>query len=173
MAPPPPIEIDVWQGDLSELEVDALVVSASETLFMTSGPAAAVKRHGGEEIERAAVDQGPVALGTAVVTHAGTLAAEYVIHAVAVGHDRVADPAHLTSAVRAALAMAEPLRLRRIAVSPLGTEFGVFGIEEAARLLFAALRTTDAPLESIVVASTNAAEIEALRAALAHRTPAR
>lgn len=173
MAPPPRIEIDVWQGDLSELEVDALVISANETLFMTAGPAAPVKRHGGEEIERAAVDQGPVVPGTAVVTHAGTLPAGYVVHAVAVGHDRVADPARLTAAVRAALGLAGPLQLRRIAIALPGVEFGVFAVDDAARLLVDVLRTTDAPLESVVVATANVAETEAVRSALvAARAPA-
>jgi O-acetyl-ADP-ribose deacetylase (regulator of RNase III) len=162
-----PIEIDVWQGDLSELEVDALVVSANETLFMTGGAAAAVKRHGGEDIERAAVDQGPVPIGSVVITHAGTLPTGYVIHAVAVGHDRVADAAGLTAAVRGALALAEPLQLRRVAMSLPGVEFGVFGVEEAARLLVDALRAAEAPLESIVVATAHAAETEAVHAALA------
>ena len=169
-----PIEIDVWQGDLSELEVDALVVSANETLFMTGGAAASVKRHGGEEIERDAVAQGPVALGSAVVTHAGSLAAGYVIHAVAVGHDRVAEPQRLSSAVRAALALADPLQLRRIATSLIGIESGVFGAEEAARLLADVIRSTEGPLESVVVATTHANEAEAVRAALlADRSPTR
>lgn len=164
----PPIEIDVWQGDLAELEVDALVVSSTETLFMTTGPAAAVKRHGGEEIERAAVDQGPLPAGSAVVTHAGSLAAGYVIHAVAVGHDRIPDPHRLTAAVRAALAYAAPLQLRRIAVALPGTEFGVFAVDDAARLLIESLRTTEAPLESIVVTTLHPHETEAVRAALVH-----
>jgi O-acetyl-ADP-ribose deacetylase len=161
-----PIEIDVWQGDISELEVDALVVSSNESLFMTSGPAAAVKRHGGEAIERAAVDQGPMAAGAAVVTHAGSLAAGYVIHVVGVGHDRRADPDRLVAAIRAALALAEPLQLRRIACSLLGVEFGVFPPDEAARILVGTLAETDVPLESAVVATANAAETRATREAL-------
>lgn len=163
------IEIDVWQGDLAELEVDALVVSANESLFMTGGAAASVKRHGGEEIERAAVDQGPVPLGSAVVTHAGSLAAGYVIHAVAVGHDRIADPARLAAAMRAALGLAAPLQLRRIATSLLGVEFGVFRVDDAAGLLVDALRDTDAPLESVVIATANLQETDAVRNALAAR----
>ena len=62
------IEIDVWQGEIAELEVDALVVPANESLFMTAGAAASVKRHGGDQIERDAVDQGPGAPGTAIAT---------------------------------------------------------------------------------------------------------
>ena len=101
-----PIEIDVWQGDIAELEVDALIVGANESLFMTAGAAASVKRRGGSQVERAAVAQGPIAPGHAIVTGGGSLASPYVIHAVAVGHDRIPDPARLRSAVLAALAFA-------------------------------------------------------------------
>jgi O-acetyl-ADP-ribose deacetylase len=167
-----PIEIDVWQGDIAELEVDALVISANESLFMTAGAAASVKRRGGEEIERAAVDQGPVLPGTAVVTHAGTLAAGYVLHAVGVGHDRRADAGRLRSAIEAALATVEPLQLRRIAVSLLGVESGVFASDHAAAVLVETLLTTDAPLESVVVAAAQANDVEAVRVALGARRSA-
>jgi len=168
-----PIEIDVWQGEIAELEVDALVVAANESLFMTTGAAASVKRHGGEEIERAAVAQGPIRPGTAVATPAGSLAAPYVIHAVAVGHDRIGDAATLAAAVRAALAFVEPLQLRRIAIAPLGVEHGAFTPPDAAAVLVSTL-LAEAPttaLESVVLAAVHPAEVralgEALRAALA------
>jgi len=164
-----PIEIDVWQGEIAELEVDALVVGASESLFMTTGAAASVKRHGGDAIERAAVDQGPIQPGAAVATSGGTLAAPYVIHAVAVGHDRIADPARLRAAVRSALALCDPLQLHRIALAPLGLEHGVFPIEDAAELLVATLVAEGSAhgLESIVIATGHAAEARAIADALA------
>jgi O-acetyl-ADP-ribose deacetylase len=166
-----PIEIDVWQGEIAELEVDALVVGSSESLFMTAGAAASVKRHGGIEIESAAVAQGPIEPGRAVVTTGGGLAAPYVIHAVAVGHDRRADADRLRAAVRSALAFREPLRLQRIAIAPLGTEYGAFRVEEAADLLVAGiLEDAGPPLESIVVAVAHANEARAVVDALArHR----
>jgi O-acetyl-ADP-ribose deacetylase (regulator of RNase III) len=163
-----PIEIDVWQGEIAELEVDAIVVAASESLFMTAGAAASVKRHGGHEVERAAVEQGPIPAGTAVATSGGDLAAPYVIHAVAVGHDRIADPEMLKAAVRTALGFAVPLQLRRIAVSLLGTEHGAFTPAQAAGVLLPALieaaRAT--PIESVVLAAPHAAEVRALADAL-------
>ena len=166
------IEIDVWQGEIAELEVDALVVPANESLFMTSGVAASVKRHGGEEIERDAVDQGPAGPGTAMATQAGSLAAAYVIHAVGVGHDRIADRERLAAAIRTALAFAEPLQLRRLAISLIGVEHGAFTPSEAAEVLVEEL-TGDAlerqVLESIVIATANAAETLAVTAALATR----
>ena len=39
-----PIEIDVWQGEIAELEVDAIIVPANESLFMTNPLARTVKR---------------------------------------------------------------------------------------------------------------------------------
>jgi O-acetyl-ADP-ribose deacetylase len=164
-----PIEIDVWQGEIAELEVDALVVAATESLFMTAGAAASVKRHGGDEIERGAVEQGPIRSGSAVATSGGSLAAPYVIHAVAVGHDRLADREVAAEAVRAALAFAEPLQLRRIAVALLGVEHGVFTADEAAAILVptlvAAARFTS--IESIVLAAAHAREAQAMIDALA------
>jgi len=166
-----PIEIDVWQGEIAELEVDALVVAANESLFMTAGAAISVKRRGGEEIERAAVDQGPIPPGSAVATVGGQLAAPYVIHAVAVGHDRIADPALLAASIRSALAFAEPLQLRRIAIAFLGIEHGAFAPEEAATVVIATLlsEAPTTPIESVVLATLHAPEAlvlsDALRAA--------
>jgi O-acetyl-ADP-ribose deacetylase (regulator of RNase III) len=164
---PPPIEIDVWQGDIGELEVDALIIPANESLFMTAGPAAAVRRRSGEELEREAVAQGPIAPGSAVVTGGGPLAAAYVIHAVAVGHNLRADPGTLRRAVDAALAFAEPLQLRRVAIACLGTEHGAFAPDDAATILVEALlaREADVP-EWVVVATANPAETRAVAAAL-------
>lgn len=163
-----PIEIDVWQGEIAELEVDAVVVGANESLFMTSGAAASVKRHGGEEIERSAVGQGPIPPGTAVATPGGSLPAPYVIHAVAVGHDRRADAGVLIDALRSALAFAEPLGLRRIAVAPLGVEHGAFTPADAAAVMLPALidAATSTPIETVVLAGAHPSEVRALAEAL-------
>jgi len=163
-----PFEIDVWQGEIAELEVDALVVAANESLFMTAGAAASLKRHGGDDIERAAIEQGPVAPGRAVVTPGGELAAPYVIHAVAVGHDRVARPDVLAEAIRAAIAFAEPLQLRRIAIALLGVEHGAFTPADAAAVLVRTLRSelSRSPIESIVLATAHTPETHAVREAV-------
>lgn len=164
------IETDVWQGGIEQLEVDGIVVPASESLFMTSPIASAVKRAGGDAIERDAVAQGPTIAGTAVVTGGGLLAAPYVIHAIAVGHDLRRDPERLRGAFGAALRIAEHLQLRRIAVAPLGTERGVFDAEESAAIMAAVLAEHGAICrfpESIVFAQPGHDETVAVRAGLA------
>ena len=110
--------------------------------------------------------------GRAIATGGGTLAAPYVIHAVAVGHDRVADAGRLRAAVHAALALCPPLQLHRIAIAPLGTEHGSFALDEAADVLVGTL-VEDAPtagLRSVVIATAHPAETHAVVEALArHR----
>ncbi|CAN5744951.1 hypothetical protein BH24CHL5_BH24CHL5_06500 [soil metagenome] len=164
------MEIDVWQGEIAELEVDALVVAASESLFMTAGASASVRRHGGHEIELAAVEQGPISPGAAVVTGGGALAVPYVIHAVAVGHDRIADRDRLVAATLAALAFAEPLQLRRIAFALLGVEHGVFSAAAAADALVATLLSAGpTTLANVVIVTGHPTETLAVTEALARQ----
>lgn len=172
-----PVEIDVWQGEIAELEVDALIVPANESLFMSVPVARAVKRRSGERVERDAVQQGPVEAGGAVVTGGGELAAPYVIHAVAVGHDLQPDADRVRRATHAALDIAARLGLDRLASAPIGLDRGVFAIEEAAGLLAEVLaeraRTGDRLPSSLVVAVTSPSEASAYRAALEPLRPVR
>ena len=80
--------IQLWNGDICDLEVDAIVNPANPSLWMATGVGGAIKRAGGDAIEFDAVRQGPIGLGEAVVTPAGRLAARLVIHAVSLDRDR-------------------------------------------------------------------------------------
>ena len=87
--------IELWNGDICELEVDAIVNPANLSLWMATGVGGAIKRAGGDEIEFAAVRQAPVELGESIVTPAGTLAARAVIHAVSLDRvRRTSGPGH-------------------------------------------------------------------------------
>jgi O-acetyl-ADP-ribose deacetylase (regulator of RNase III) len=168
---PIPIEIDVWQGEIAELEVDAILVPANESLFMTTPVGRAVRQRAGESVERDAVQQGPVKAGSAVVTGGGDLAAPYVVHVVAVGHDLRADPERLSRALDAALQLTGRLGLRRVAIAPIGTERGVFDADQAAAALLSVLQSRASAQEplpsSLVVAVPGPAEATAYRLALA------
>jgi O-acetyl-ADP-ribose deacetylase len=173
---PVPIEIDVWQGNLAELEVDAIIVPANESLFMTNSLARAVKLQAGEAVEREAIEQGPIQPGSAVVTSAGNLAAAYVIHAVAVGHELKGNPDDLASALNAAFEISARLSLRRVAMAPVGVERGVFSVEDAAGALAKVLdqrsRRGDALPASLVIAVGNPTEAAAFRSASEGLRPA-
>jgi O-acetyl-ADP-ribose deacetylase len=166
---PVPIEIDVWQGEIAELEVDAIIVPANESLFMTNPLARGVKLRAGEAVEREAVQQGPIQPGSAVVTGGGNLAASYLIHAVAVGHELKGDLNHLASALHAAFEISAHLSLVRVAMAPLGIERGVFSADESATALIEVLedrrRRGEALPASLVIAVGNANEVAAFRTA--------
>jgi O-acetyl-ADP-ribose deacetylase (regulator of RNase III) len=165
-----PIEIDVWQGEIAELEVDAIMVPADESLFMTTPVARAVRLRAGESVERDAVDQGPVESGSAVVTGGGQLAAAYVIHVVGTGHDLKPDADRLARAIDAGLQLAGRMGLTRLAIAPIGTERGVFDAERVAEILVGVLAeraAADAPMPaSLVVAVSGPHERTAFRSAL-------
>jgi O-acetyl-ADP-ribose deacetylase (regulator of RNase III) len=133
-------DIALWNGDICDLEVDAIVSPASTSLWMATGVAGAIKRRGGDAIEFAAVRQGPVGLGDAIVTDGGSLAARWVIHAVSLDQARRTDSGAIDRAVRNAFARARELGVETLAIPALGTGVGGFPIAEAARVTVAAVR---------------------------------
>jgi O-acetyl-ADP-ribose deacetylase (regulator of RNase III) len=133
-------QIELWNGDICDLEVDAIVNAANTTLWMATGVGGALKRAGGDEIEFAAVRQAPATLGGAVITPAGTLAARFVIHAVSLDRDRRTSGATIEAAVRSAMARAREAGVTSIAFPALGSGVGGFPLEEGARITVATVR---------------------------------
>ena len=127
--------IRLFQGDITDLDVDAVVNAANSELWMGSGVAGAIKRRGGKEIEEQAKAQGPIGVGEAVITGAGSLKARHVIHAAAMGPDLATDEAKVRAATRNSLLLAERLSLRSIAFPALGTGVGGFPLADAARAM--------------------------------------
>ena len=99
-------KIEVVQGDLTELGVDAIVNAANNKLVMGGGVAGAIKRKGGRIIEEEAVKKGPIKIGEALATTAGVLPAKYVIHAATMGMDFKTDELKIRDACRNALKIA-------------------------------------------------------------------
>jgi len=134
------VVVRLASGDIADREVEAVVNAANSHLWMGSGVAGAIKRRGGEEIEREAVAKGPVAVGEAVVTTGGLLKARYVIHAAAMGQDLSTSAEHIRAATLSALARAKELKLKSIALPALGTGVGGFPLRECARIMLAAVQ---------------------------------
>jgi O-acetyl-ADP-ribose deacetylase (regulator of RNase III) len=125
----------LFQGDITDLETDAIVNAANNHLWMGSGVAGAIKRKGGDEIEQEAMSKGPVEIGEAVVTTAGKLKARYVIHAAVMGQDLKTNKEHISEATLNGLKRAEELKLSSIAFPALGTGVGGFPIDKCADLM--------------------------------------
>jgi O-acetyl-ADP-ribose deacetylase (regulator of RNase III) len=168
-------QLALWNGDICDLEVDAIVSPANVTLWMSTGVAGAIKRRGGDAIEFAAVRQAPAPLGGAIVTGAGSLAARWVIHAVSLDHQRRTTAETIDRACRSAVNRAAELGAETLAIPALGTGVGGFPLDEAARITVAAVRDAAAMaprLRTVTFALRGAAAYEAFRAALATALPA-
>jgi len=124
--------IETQQGDISRVQVDAVVNAANNHLWMGAGVAGALKRAGGSEIERQAVAKGPIEIGEAVVTSAGALPAKYVIHAAVMGQDLSTDRSKISQATRNSLIRARELGVTSVALPALGTGVGGFPVDDAA-----------------------------------------
>jgi O-acetyl-ADP-ribose deacetylase (regulator of RNase III) len=162
--------LDLWNGDICVLEVDAIVNPANPTLWMSTGVGGAIKRGGGDSIEFEAVRQGPVALGDAVVTGGGTLATKAVIHAVSLDRDRRTSAPVLEAAVRSAMARAREIGATSIAFPALGTGVGGFPLHEAARITVATVRdelAASSGIEHVIFALRGLAAYQAFDEALA------
>jgi len=119
-----PATVDVVAGDITEMEVDAIVNSANTHLWMGGGLASAIKKAGGQDIENEAIRQGPLTVGEAIATGAGALKATHVIHAVVMGQDLKTDEEKIRMATRAALTLAEEKGFHSVAFPALGTGVG-------------------------------------------------
>ena len=147
------VKIEVCQGDITQLELDAVVNAANNRLWMGGGVAGALKRVGGREIETEAVSKGPVPIGEAVVTGAGKLKANYIIHAAVMGQDLKTDAEKIRQATRNSLLRGDELGIKSIAFPALGTGVGGFSLNECARIMISEVRQYSAgktQLERIV-----------------------
>ncbi|MEM7480583.1 MAG: macro domain-containing protein [Acidobacteriota bacterium] len=128
-------QLEILEGDITEVQVDAVVNAANEDLKLGSGVAGAIREAGGPSIQEECDRIGHTPVGTAVMTGAGTLPAKQVIHAVGPHYGEGDEDRKLSSAVRSALALADRNGLRTIALPAIST--GVFGfpVDRAARIL--------------------------------------
>lgn len=161
--------IQLWNGDICELEVDAIVSPANPSLWMSTGVAEALKAKAGEEVEFAAVRQLPVSVGDAVVTPGGRLAARLVIHAVSLDRDRRTDAATVEAAIRSTFARVREHEVTTLAMPGLGSPVGGFPVEAAAGITVATIRDElrrSPDVESVVLAIRGISVYQAFERAL-------
>jgi len=108
---------------------------------MGTGVAGAIKRAGGEEIEREAVAKGPIEIGDAVATGAGRLAARYVIHGAVMGQDLRTSADLVRTTTRRCLAVADGLGCESVALPAFGTGVGGFPLDECAQIMVGVARS--------------------------------
>lgn len=164
------MKLEVVDGDITALDVDAIANAANNQLWMGAGVGGAIKRAGGVEIEREAVAQGPIELGEAVATGAGRLKAKHVVHGAVMGQDLQTNADLVRRTTRRCLEVADELEARSLALPAFGTGVGRFPVAECAEIMVGeALDFESQALEQVIFAVFGREAQEAFEAALATR----
>jgi O-acetyl-ADP-ribose deacetylase (regulator of RNase III) len=165
------VELEVREGDIAAVEADAIANAANDALWMGAGVAGALKRAGGEEIEREAMAQGPIPVGTAIATGAGRLHARYVIHGAVMGQDLRTNAELVRRTTRACLELADSLACRTLALPAFGTGVGGLPLDECAGVMVEEARAFQGEsLQRAIFAVFGADAARAFRDALAQPT---
>jgi O-acetyl-ADP-ribose deacetylase len=128
-------EIIILQGDLTEMDVDAIVNAANNDLQLGGGVAGAIRRKGGDEIQRECDAIGSIPLGGAAITSGGHLKARHVIHAASMELGGRTSAADLRSSTAHSLRIASEHNLETIAFPAVGTGIARFPMRECAQIM--------------------------------------
>jgi O-acetyl-ADP-ribose deacetylase (regulator of RNase III) len=109
------------RGDITEIEVEAFVFDITEDVKLGSGFGGAIQQRGGIVIQKELDEIGSCPTGEAVVTEAGILKADWIIHANGPKFREEDEEAKLRKTVKSALSRAEEKGVKRLAFPPIGT----------------------------------------------------
>jgi O-acetyl-ADP-ribose deacetylase (regulator of RNase III) len=128
----------IHQGDLTEMDVDAIVNAANNELILGAGVAGAIARKGGESIRRECDEIGSIPVGYAAITGGGKLKSRYVIHAASMSLGGMRTTAKtLRTSTAHSLRLAAERNLKSIAFPAVGTGVSGFPMDECAQIMLA------------------------------------
>jgi O-acetyl-ADP-ribose deacetylase (regulator of RNase III) len=128
-------KIVIHQGDLTDMDTDAIVNAANNDLHLGAGVAGAIRRKGGEEIQRECDAIGSIPVGYAAITGGGKLKARHVIHAASMQLGGQTTAGNLRTSVAHSLRIAAERGLKTIAFPAVGTGIAGFPLDECATIM--------------------------------------
>ncbi len=128
-------KVVLLHSDLTEMDADAIVNAANNDLQLGGGVAGAIRRKGGEAIQRECDAIGSIPVGGAAITSGGRLKARYVIHAASIQLGGRTTPHALRSSTAHSLRIAGEKGLKTIAFPAVGTGIAGFPIRDCAEIM--------------------------------------
>ncbi len=129
--------LELIEGDITEMDTDAIVNAANARLILGGGVAGAIARKGGPAIQAECDRIGGTFVGGAALTPGGRLKARHVIHAVGPRMGEGREDEKLTSATRNALKVADENGLKSIAFPAISTGIFGFPLQRCAEIMLA------------------------------------
>lgn len=117
--------LELVEGDITEMQTDAIVNAANAQLVLGGGVAGAIRRKGGPTIQEECDKIGGTFVGGAVITTGGNLKAKYVIHAVGPRMGEGNEDEKLKNATLNSLKAAEKNHLKSVSFPAISA--GIFG----------------------------------------------
>jgi O-acetyl-ADP-ribose deacetylase (regulator of RNase III) len=170
----PDSRIEISPGDITKLDIDAIVNAANAQLRPGGGVCGAIHRAAGKSLREACAKIGGCATGDAVHTEGYDLKAKYVIHAVGPvwrgGSEN--EEALLASCYRTALKIAKEIGARSVAFPAISTGVYGFPLDRATDIAVATVReflATEASIDRVVFCVFGPEAEAAYRRALARQ----
>src|SRR6201997_2905160 len=127
--------IEIRQGDLTEMDVGAIVNAANNDLHLGGGVAGAIRRKGGPQIQAECNEIGTIPVGGAAITSGGNLKARHVIHAASMQLGGQTTAHALRSSTAHSLRIAAQQGLKTIAFPAVGAGIAGFPMRECAEIM--------------------------------------
>jgi O-acetyl-ADP-ribose deacetylase (regulator of RNase III) len=159
------------QGDLTAMDIEAIVFYASPDLVLGSGFGSAIAARGGMSIQEELKAFGTISTGEAVVTSAGELKAKYIVHAVGPRFQEAELEEKLRLAVVNALKAAEEKGIRRVAFPPMGVGFYGVPLDLCSSIMvdvFSEHLSANSSFEEVVICVLDKREFNAFQAQWEH-----
>ena len=162
--------LEVVDGDITRLQVDAIANAANTELLHGGGVAAAIARAGGPSVDRESREAAPIGLGEVAVTSGGDMPCRWILHAATMELGGPTSAGIIRACTAATLEAADALGARSLALVAFGTGVGGFPMDQAAAIEVAEVRRhlrAGSGLESVVFAVHGERGRRAFEAALA------
>ncbi len=131
--------LELVEGDITEMDTEAIVNAANANLILGGGVAGAIRTKGGPKIQNECDQIGGTFVCGAVKTTGGNLKAKYVIHAVGPRMGEGDEDAKLLNATLNSLKLADAEQIKSIALPAISTGIFGFPIQRCAQIM---LQTT-------------------------------
>jgi O-acetyl-ADP-ribose deacetylase (regulator of RNase III) len=130
--------LELVEGDITEMDAEAVVNAANANLILGSGVAGAIQKKGGPEIQKECNKIGGTFVGGAVKTTGGNLKAKYVIHAVGPRMGEGNEDEKLKNATLNSLKLADEENIKSISFPAVSSGIFGFPIDRCAKIMLRA-----------------------------------